>query len=69
MQPGARDLMIQEHPHDFAHWAAQWNLVYLRIETLDDLDAFEPGEQMIVLEVRPDSQQTEEFWKKWDCFQ
>ena len=69
MQPGARDLMIQEHPHDFAHWAAQWNLAYLRIETLDDLDAFEPGEQMIVLEVRPDSQQTEEFWHKWDRFQ
>jgi 2-succinyl-5-enolpyruvyl-6-hydroxy-3-cyclohexene-1-carboxylate synthase len=69
MQSGARALMIQEHPHDFAHWAAQWHLVYHRIAAMEDLDAFEPSEKMTVLEVRPDAQQTQEFWQKWDRFQ
>lgn len=68
MDPGARELMIHPHQHDFAHWAAQWDLDYVCAKTLDDLDAFEPKERMTVLEVRPDPQQTKEFWQLWEHF-
>ena len=68
MEPSARDLMINPHPHDFSHWAAQWGLDYVCARTLDDLDAFEPKERMTVLEVRPDAQQTAEFWQQWERF-
>lgn len=68
MQDYARELMVNPHSHDFSHWAAQWGLDYVLAKTLDDLDAFEPGERMVVLEVRPDAQQTAEFWQLWDQF-
>jgi 2-succinyl-5-enolpyruvyl-6-hydroxy-3-cyclohexene-1-carboxylate synthase len=68
MDAAARELMIHPHEHDFRHWAAQWGLDYVCANTLDDLDAFEPGDRMTVLEVRPDERQTAEFWQLWDRF-
>lgn len=66
MQAGARELMINPHSTHFSSWAAQWNMEYLRATSPDDLDAFEPGERMIVLEVQPDPLQTADFWKAWE---
>jgi 2-succinyl-5-enolpyruvyl-6-hydroxy-3-cyclohexene-1-carboxylate synthase len=68
MQEGARELMMNPHEIGFAGWAAQWGMTYVCARTLDDLDAFEPGERMTVLEVRPDAGQTADFWKAWDAF-
>ena len=66
MQAGARELMINPHATHFSSWATQWNMSYLRAASPDDLDAFEPGDRMVVLEVQPDPQQTADFWKAWE---
>lgn len=69
MRPGARELMINPHPMNFAGWSAQWDLAYVCASSPDDLDAFEPGDRMTVLEVRPDAGQTADFWQAWDRFE
>jgi len=66
MQSAARELMINAHPTDFSGWAAQWGMSYLCAASPDDLDAFEPGDRTYVLEVRPDPQQTDDFWQAWE---
>jgi 2-succinyl-5-enolpyruvyl-6-hydroxy-3-cyclohexene-1-carboxylate synthase len=66
MQANARALMIHPHSIDFSGWATQWGMTYLRADSPDDLDTFEPGARTFVLEVRPDPQQTADFWKAWE---
>ncbi len=66
MQAGARELMINPHALEFSRWAAQWDMSYVRAASPADLDAFEPGNRTVVLEVQPDAQQTTDFWKAWE---
>lgn len=66
MQSAAREAMINAHALQFSNWAAQWGMPYICAASHDDLDAFEPGDQAMVLEVQPDPQQTADFWKAWE---
>jgi 2-succinyl-5-enolpyruvyl-6-hydroxy-3-cyclohexene-1-carboxylate synthase len=68
MEEKARARMINAHEVDFSGWATQWGMDYVCARSLDDLDAFEPGERTIVLEVRPDPEQTAQFWQRWEQF-
>jgi hypothetical protein len=58
--------MINPHALEFSRWAAQWDMSYVRAASPADLDAFEPGNRTVVLEVQPDAQQTADFWKAWE---
>jgi hypothetical protein len=43
-----------------------WNMNYLAVRSLDDLDNLTPGDNCTVCEIFPDASQTTEFWNRWD---
>ena len=59
----AGQLVTNEHATSFQHWAKMWGMDYARVSGIEGFD-FEPGERAMVVEVIPDSPQTELFWKK-----
>jgi 2-succinyl-5-enolpyruvyl-6-hydroxy-3-cyclohexene-1-carboxylate synthase len=66
MHPRAAECMTNPHDADLAGFAAIWDMRYVRISRVDDFDAFEPGDRPMLLEVRPDPEQTRQFWQAWD---
>ncbi len=52
------------HTHDFRHWSAMWGMAYAR--WVGDGQWIEPEGDTAVIEVRPDEQQTAEFWQQWE---
>jgi 2-succinyl-5-enolpyruvyl-6-hydroxy-3-cyclohexene-1-carboxylate synthase len=66
MSPRAAECMINPHHADLTGLAALWGMRHLRIRTADDLDAYTPGGKPTLLEVLPDSRQTESFWADWE---
>jgi 2-succinyl-5-enolpyruvyl-6-hydroxy-3-cyclohexene-1-carboxylate synthase len=64
--PDARKVMENSHTLTFAPWAQMWGMDYKLITNLEDLTAAQAaGHQSActVWEVRPDAEQTAEFWK------
>lgn len=59
----AAGLITNHHSHSFEHWAAMWGMNYVRVDGIEAFD-FDPGEKTTVVEVVPDSRQTELFWEK-----
>jgi 2-succinyl-5-enolpyruvyl-6-hydroxy-3-cyclohexene-1-carboxylate synthase len=58
---------INQHQTQFYHWAKMWNWSYLQVAKLDDfkkIDTFNTPN--VVVEIVPDSAQTEKFWEEWD---
>ena len=51
------------HSQDFRNWAAMWEMGYARWKAGDKWH--EPDGDAVVIELRPDEAQTEEFWKRW----
>ncbi len=66
MQEKARQLMTNPHTTELAGWAQMWNMNYLAVRGLDDLDALTPGDNCTVCEIFPDASQTADFWNRWD---
>lgn len=66
MSARAAECIVNPHPADLSGMAAMWGWRHLCIRSVDDLDRFEPGERMMLLEVVPDTEQTQRFWAEWD---
>ena len=60
------ELITNEHQHGFEAWAQMWGMDYVRVEGIEGFD-FEPGEKTTVVEVVPNSRQTEMFWEKFEA--
>ena len=54
-------MFLNAHGMRFDGWAKMWNLDYRLLEQPSDI---KPGRQLI--EILPDPQQTEEFWRAWE---
>lgn len=64
--PEAREVMENSHTLTFAPWAQMWGMDYKLITNLKDLMAAQTAADpsaCTVWEVRPDAEQTAEFWK------
>lgn len=61
---GEADWAVMENGHgvDFAGWALLWGMGYRCVSTPEELAEPVEGE-MVVVEVRPDGEQTEAFWR------
>jgi 2-succinyl-5-enolpyruvyl-6-hydroxy-3-cyclohexene-1-carboxylate synthase len=66
MSPRAAECMTNPHRADLAGFAALWGMRHLSIRTADDLDAFTSAGGPLLLEIIPDTWQTESFWADWD---
>jgi 2-succinyl-5-enolpyruvyl-6-hydroxy-3-cyclohexene-1-carboxylate synthase len=66
MNPRAAECLLNPHAADLAGLATLWGMNYLRVSRTDDFDGFESGDKMLLLEIVPDTGQTERFWKEWD---
>ncbi|MGD7653545.1 MAG: thiamine pyrophosphate-binding protein [Verrucomicrobiales bacterium] len=64
MSGRAVECLTQPHGADLEGLAKLWGMEYLRVRTADDLDAFEPGEVAMLMEVVPDEGQTAGFWRE-----
>ncbi|MFK5924420.1 MAG: 2-succinyl-5-enolpyruvyl-6-hydroxy-3-cyclohexene-1-carboxylic-acid synthase [Verrucomicrobiota bacterium] len=54
------------HQIDFKHWAAMWSMDYLRVVTADGWKAEQiEGKETLVIELCPDLEQTEAFWRDY----
>ena len=59
----AREVIENRHTQSFEPWARLWGMGYRLATNPDDLDALPDGS--VIIEVRPDSDQTEVFWAAW----
>ncbi|MFT4175712.1 MAG: thiamine pyrophosphate-binding protein [Luteolibacter sp.] len=66
MSPRAVEWMTNPQTADLSGLAILWGMEYLRIESVDDFDRFEPGKKALLMEIVPDADHTRAFWKAWD---
>jgi 2-succinyl-5-enolpyruvyl-6-hydroxy-3-cyclohexene-1-carboxylate synthase len=66
LSPRAIEWMINPQSVDFSGFATLWGMDQLCIRTIDDFDRFEPRDRALLLEIRPDPEQTRSFWAAWD---
>ena len=66
MNPQTNLCMTNSHQADFAGFATLWGMTHHRVRTPNDFDHFETAEKMVLLEVIPNSIQTDRFWQAWD---
>ena len=66
MTPRAAEWMTNPQSADLGGFAALWKMDHLQVRTVDDFDKFEAGEKTLLLEIIPNSKQTEAFWSAWD---
>lgn len=57
-----KNRFTQAHKTTFEHYAKMWNWDYLAIHSPEDLDKQTENANPMVLEVFPDSEETESFW-------
>jgi len=60
----AAALVSNEHDCGFEKWAEMWGMHYVRVEGMEDFD-FEPSEKTTVVEMIPNTRQTERFWARF----
>ena len=56
-----RGMIENAHGLSFENWAAMWGLAYMLISEPGD-NRLSPGEEDVVIEVRPDGAESEAFW-------
>ncbi len=59
------DLIVSGHDRQFESWAAMWGLDYQLVTGREHFEMRE-RDRPLVLELRPDEQQTDAFWKDWE---
>ncbi len=62
--PEARRVIENRHQLSFEPWARMWGLGYELREAAQPLGELPAGP--VIIEVRPDEEGTEEFWRRWD---
>ncbi len=62
---GEKKLVMENHHQThFEHWAAMWGLTYLKVTKTEELSLDKiAAEDSILIELCPDLEQTEAFWK------
>lgn len=65
LEEDERALMANAHHHHFGDWAAMWGMDHCVITAREDFEV-EPGEAPVVVEIRPDDEQTSAFWAAWN---
>lgn len=63
LEPETQELIENTHEVSFSHVAAMWGMKYLKFTSADEVE-IEPGETPLLVELIPDSKQTELFWEK-----
>ena len=58
-----KKMMENSHGIGFQHWAAMWNMNYVCVAEAQDLEL---DESPWVIEIQPDPEDTQAFWKGWD---
>ncbi len=66
MNPRAVECLVNPHEMDLEGLAKLWGIRHLKINLTDDWDHFEPGGDMLLLEIVPNEVETERFWRAWD---
>ncbi len=61
----AREVIENRHALGFESWARMWGMAYLRAESPDEFVGRPEGNA--VIEIVPDADETEHFWRKWDA--
>lgn len=61
----AREVIENHHSLAFESWARMWGMSYLRAESPEQLVGLPVGNA--VIEIAPDAEETEVFWKKWSA--
>ncbi len=56
---------LNAHQLEFVHWSKMWKWSYLLIKSPEDFKNIPEGQKLII-EIQPDSNQTQEFWDAWD---
>ena len=65
LDEGERSLMANAHEQDFEAWARFWDLDYQVVNGREGFE-LEPRVRPLVLELRPDEEQTADFWEDWE---
>lgn len=61
------DKFLNTHQVEFEMWAKMWKWDYLKITAVSDFKLLENhSSQNLVVEIKPDGQQTTGFWNAWD---
>jgi 2-succinyl-5-enolpyruvyl-6-hydroxy-3-cyclohexene-1-carboxylate synthase len=62
----AAQMNLVENPHslNFGGWAAMWNIPYRKV--IDPSDLVDLPDGALIIELIPDSDQSEGFWKHWE---
>ncbi len=60
-----RKLITNAHKQGFKDWAQLWGLDYQLVTGREGFE-IEPRERPLVVEICPDEDQTQSFWKKWE---
>ncbi|MEM9480831.1 MAG: 2-succinyl-5-enolpyruvyl-6-hydroxy-3-cyclohexene-1-carboxylic-acid synthase [Verrucomicrobiota bacterium] len=64
----ARRVVGNDHRHEFTHWAQMWGWKHVSVTHAEGLaSAVEASDPHIVIEVCPDPEQTDMFWKEWEA--
>lgn len=63
--PRSRELLVNPQEVRLEAWAEMWGMRHLPITCGQDFDALEPGEETLLVELRPDARETERFWERW----
>ncbi len=66
LPPRAAEWMRNTHRADFSGMAKLWGLRHLRIRRTDDFDAIPDDDAPLLLEILPDPDQTNAFWRQWN---
>jgi 2-succinyl-5-enolpyruvyl-6-hydroxy-3-cyclohexene-1-carboxylate synthase len=66
MSPRAVEWMTNPQNADLSGFATLWGMNHLRVRTVDDFDQFLATDKTLLLEIVPDSAQTQALWAAWD---
>ncbi|MGJ8695435.1 MAG: thiamine pyrophosphate-binding protein [Verrucomicrobiaceae bacterium] len=63
MDAAQHQAVVQPQSVDFSKWAEMWNFQHLRITCTEDFDLLDTATSPLLLEIVPDQEQTDAFWK------
>lgn len=61
-------LFLNSHKIEFYHWAKMWGWDYLKVNSVADFSKIASSDKSnnLIIELQPNTQQSDQFWKQWD---
>ncbi|MGA0845213.1 MAG: hypothetical protein ACO3RV_01615 [Luteolibacter sp.] len=68
MSRRASEYLVNPHTADLSGLAIMWGMQHEQVRVIDDFDLLDTHDSgTLLLEIRPDSEQTNRFWRDWNC--